>query len=548
MPTITLNRKVFENLVGKKLPDKELRERISYLGTDLDSVDKDEIIVEIFPNRPDMLSEQGFARAFSSFMGVKTGLRKYKIKESELKVFAKNLPPEWPYAAAAVAKNVKLSDEKIREIIQIQEKMDATLFRRRKSGGIGFYPLGKIKFPVTFTGEDPKKIKFRPLEYPAELTARQILEHHPTGRKYRHLCEHWKRFTVFRDSRGVTMSMPPIINSHETGKIDEDTKEMFIEATGNNLESVRTSINIIATMLADMGAEVYSVEMVYPGTKFRSPDLTPKKMEIDRNYVNRLLGLELSEKQISSMLEKMGYGYEKGKVLVPAYRADVMHMMDLVEDIAIAYGYDKFQPAVPSISTIAQEDEFSVFKRKVARVMTGLGMLETSTYHLTKEENMNKKMLSGMKFIEIENAKNSDHDILRSWIIPSLMEVLGKNTRHEYPQSIFEIGGCFKKGGGETGVEEFSRLGASLSGKDITFTDIKQVLDFLFSSLGMKYEIEETEHPSFIPGRVGRVSVKGKGVAYIGEIHPQVLENWGIGQPVSCFELNLTDLFSLTKK
>jgi len=86
MPTITLNRKIFENLVGKKLPTEKLKDRISMLGTDLEDVNEKEIIVEVFPNRPDMLSVQGLARAFSSFINVKTGLRQYKIERSNEKM------------------------------------------------------------------------------------------------------------------------------------------------------------------------------------------------------------------------------------------------------------------------------------------------------------------------------------------------------------------------------------------------------------------------------------------------------------------------------
>ncbi len=231
MPTITLNKEVIEKLIGKKLPVDKLKDRISMLGTDLEKIEGNQIHVEIFPNRPDLLSEQGFARAFASFIGAKTGLQKYNVKKSGYDVNATGLPKEWPYVVTAIVKGLKFSDEKIREIIQVQEKLGITLLRNRKKGGIGIYPLDKITPPITFTSEDPDKISFIPLEYPGEITGRQILSKHPTGREFAHICEGWKKFPIFKDSKGVIMSMPPIINSHSVGKITAGTKDVFVEAT-----------------------------------------------------------------------------------------------------------------------------------------------------------------------------------------------------------------------------------------------------------------------------------------------------------------------------
>src|SRR3989338_8584660 len=194
MPTITINKAVFEQLVGKKLPLEQLKDGISMLGTDLERIEGNEIEVEVFPNRPDMLSEQGFARAFSSFIGVKTGLRKYEVKKFGSQVMVKDLPPQWPYAVACIVKCLKFNDEKIREVIQLQEKLGTTFTRNRKKGGLGLYPLEKITFPVTFTGKNPEDIKFGPLESPQILTGRQILSRHPKGRQYGPLMEGWKTY------------------------------------------------------------------------------------------------------------------------------------------------------------------------------------------------------------------------------------------------------------------------------------------------------------------------------------------------------------------
>src|SRR3989344_1732975 len=232
MPTVTLNKSVVEKLVGKKLPLDQLKDRISMLGTDLDRIENDQIIVEIFPNRPDMLSEQGFARAFAAFIGIKKGLPQYDLKKSNYQIFIKDTTPEWPYVAACVIKGLKLDDEKVREIIQIQEKLATTFTRKRTKGGIGIYPLNKITFPVTFTAKSPKDIRFIPLGDSKQRDADEILKNHPKGKEFGHILKDSKRYPLFIDAKNTIMSMPPITNAEIIGKVEKNTKDLFIEATG----------------------------------------------------------------------------------------------------------------------------------------------------------------------------------------------------------------------------------------------------------------------------------------------------------------------------
>ncbi len=270
-------------------------------------------------------------------------------------------------------------------------------------------------------------------------------------------------------------------------------------------------------------------------------------MKVDLGYVNKLLGLNLNEKKFVELLEKMGLGYDK-EVLIPAYRGDIIHPVDVVEAAAIAYGYENFEPEIPNLATIAEEDSFEKFKTKIANILIGLGMIETNTYHITNKENLNKKMNLNLGCVELSNALTKDYNVLRSWMIPSLMDVLKNNKNREFPQKIFEMGICFKENKEkETGVEEFTRLAVLISHTKANFTEIKQMLDYLFKMLGLEYKTEDTEHTSFIKGRVGRVVVNDKKLAYIGEISPQVITNWELEMPVAALELNLTKLFELIK-
>ena len=536
MPTVTLNKNQFENLVGKKLPLEELKDRISMLGTDLEKIEGNEIVVEVFPNRPDMLSEQGFARAFSSFIGVKKGLREYKVKKGNYKVLVeKSVKEVRPFTACAVVKNLELDDEKIKSIIQIQEKLHIGFGRNRRKAAIGIYPLEKIKFPIRYLAKKPEEIKFIPLDMRVVMDGREILEVHPTGREYGHLLGDEKEYPIFIDDKGYILSMPPIINSEEVGKVNEDTKDVFIECSGFDYKVLSKCLNIIVTALADMKGDIYSVEII-DGKNKTSPDLNPQEEKLDIKYVNKILGLELKESEIKELLERMGYSYSNGKVKVPAYRADILHQIDFVEDIAIAYGYENFKEEVPNISTVGKESNKSKFNRKVSEILSGLGLLECSSVSLSNENNLNKKMNLKSKLIKVESPVNQDHDTLRTWVLPSLLNILAENKRYEQPQNIFEIGKVFDD------VEDRDSLGMVITGN---FTQIKQILDSTLLLLDLKYETKEEEHGSFISGRCGGIIVGGKNIGVIGEINPLVLNNFGIEVACSGLELDIDTLSGL---
>ena len=546
MPTINLQTREIKRLLSEKISLEELKEKITMLGTSLDKLDEDEIIVEVPANRPDLLDESGLSRALNSFIGAKVGLKQYKVNKSNYKVIIENSVKDVrPYTACAVVKNLKLNNERIKQIIQLQEKLHITFGRNRKKIAIGIYPLEHIKFPIRFLALQPEKIKFQPLDENKEMNGNEILEKHPAGKEYGHLLNNKKVYPIFIDSNNNVLSMPPIINSESTGRVTDKTKDVFIECSGFDFNILKKCLNIIVTSLADLGGEIYENELNYQNKKEITPNLEPEEMKVDINYVNKILGLNLSENNIKELLEKMGYSYVNKKVLIPAYRSDILHEIDLVEDIGIAYGYNNLKEEIPNVATIGSEDEFYSFKEKIANLLIGFNLLEVKNYNLTNKANLNEKMNLNNEVIMLANSLSQDYNSLRSWIIPSLLETLSKNKHHEFPQNIFEMGTIFKKGSSETNVIEQERLAIALCHNKADFTQIKQILDSLLNALGLKYEIKEVEHNSFISGRCGRISVNNKNIAYIGEIHPSVLDNWNLEVPVSALELNLTELFGI---
>lgn len=547
MPTVILNQEVLEKLVGKKLPIEQLKDRISMLGTNLEKIEGNEIQVEVFPNRPDMLSEPGFARALSSFIGAKTGLREYKLKKSGLKVIIDPSVTMRPYTACAIVKNLAFNDERIREIMQAQEKLALTHGRNRKKSAYGIYPLTEIKFPIHYIAKDATKVRFRPLGFDHEIAASQVEELHPKGKEYKDIAKGWTKYPFFIDDSGKIMSLLPYINAHDMGKVDESTTEVFIECTGTDWQNVQIALNILVTMFADMGADIYSLDLVYPDKTITTPDVTPKKMKLDLKYINQRLGLALSEKEAATLLHQMGHGYEKSKVLIPAYRGDILHQVDLMEDIAIAHGYENFAAIIPKVATVGEEDPLEKFLTVLREALIGFRMLEVKNYHLLTEVELNGKMNLQNKIVPLKNSVG-EYNHLRNSLLPSVLKNLSENQHHEYPQNLFELGRTFEYDKStETGVKETEHLSLAVCHEKADFTEIRQIVDALLLSLGVKGAVKESKHPSFIDGRMGEIIVKNIKVGIIGEIHPAVLENWGITVPVVAAEIDVEKLWRLMK-
>ena len=544
MAVVTFNKKKFEKEIGKL--DEGMRSRIAMFGTPIDREEGNEITIEVFPNRPDLLSYEGFKRGFLGFLGKRPGLATYKVNkpETDYKVIIESSVKDIrPHTACAIVRGLDLDDEKIKEIIDIQERLHITIGRKRKKAAIGIYPMEKIKLPITFKAMEPDHIKFIPLEMDKELSGLEILQKHPKGKDYAHLLAGKIKFPVFTDSQGQVLSMPPIINSQLTGKITEQTKDVFVECSGWDFQTLKTCLNIIVTCLADMGGKIYQMELSRGSLRSKelTPDLTPKEAKISLENTNKLLGTDLSEKDLKGFLERMGYDYKTGAAKVPAWRADILHEVDLIEDAAIAYGYENFVPELPSISSIGEEDPKEKMKKTVSMILAGLGFLEASSYHLTNRKDQMENMgLLEKEAITIQDSK-TDYTILRENLSHVLLRIFSENIDSEYPQKIFEQGKVFKLAGER--VQEKSSLAAAISPGNLT--EAREALEYLFRMLSLEPKFSEPkEHPGwFIEGRTAEITVKGRSLGFLGEIHPKILKKWKIKMPVALLEIDLEKIF-----
>jgi len=546
MTILTLNRKEFEKKVGKVT--KELEKKITDMGTPIEEVTDSEISVEVFPNRPDLLSIGNFSRAVNQF-NKKGKIANFKINKPEKNytvTIEKSVKPVRPHTVCAIVKGLKFNDEKIKEIVDIQEKLHNSIGRKRRKLAIGVYPLDKIELPIRFIGKNPDDIKFQPLESNREMTGRQILRGHVAGREYGDILKDNTVFPIFIDANNEILSMPPIINSEKTGRINSTTKDIFIECSGSNLIYLKKCLNIILASVSEMGGRIYAMNIKdIKDVGFVSPNMSQEELKFKIKDIEKTLGIDLTEKDVRNYLAQMGIDYEKRKgssiALIPAYRTDILHWIDLAEEVAIAYGYDNFIPEIPNISTIAYEDPTDKIKRTIGNILAGLGLLETSSFHLTTKKNVKKMHYDFNEFIELEESK-TERDVLRMDILTNLLQIASENSDAAYPQKTFEMGKVFSRKPSEDPEEEINEeesLAISLIDEKINFTELKQVLDYLFKMLDVKYSIEPVDNSNYIIGRCGKIIVDGKDIGFIGEVAPRVLKNWKIKMPTAALEIKL---------
>jgi len=546
VPVITVSYPDLCELLGKRVERKHLCERLAMLGIEAEAAG-DELKLEVAHNRPDLLSPEGVARALRGFLGLELGMPRYKIGASGVTVEVdRRVKPIRPFIAAGVVTNVKLTDEIVASLMQVQEKLHASLCRNRRKGSIGIYDLDTIKPPVRYTTTLPDGLRFVPLDFDRELTPAQILREHPKGVEYAPIVRDWPRYPLLVDSRDTVLSLPPIINSEDT-RVTSRTKRLFIDVTGQDERVVNQALTILMTGLAERGFKLQSVMIKYPDRRVQTPDLRPTRHRLSVRAANELIGLALKPSEMAKIARRMRYDVASAKggvltLLAPPYRSDLIHEVDLIEDIAIGYGYDKLEPTLPKVVTVGERASIERVSERARRVLTGLGFMEVMTYTLTNpRENFELMRVSG-EAAEISNPVSEEYTILRTWLLPGLLGVLRANRRHELPQRVFEVGDVVvldEKA--ETGARNVRHVAGAIIGEEANFTYIKAVTEAVLRELGAKWEVVAMEHPSFIPGRVAGFICDGERVGFTGEIHPEVIAGFGLEHPVAAFELILPE-------
>lgn len=549
MVVVDTSFKRMQELIKEKITIEELEEVLSNMGMELDEVDGDEIKIEITAERVDLITPEGLARAINCYRGGE--YEEVKVEKGDYLHKTDSSVKEYrPFTRSFAVKGLKFNDEKIKALMWIQEKIHDTYGRKRKKVSIGVYDLNKINFPVTYSAKKPTEIKFIPLGMDVELNGLQILQKHPTGRDYADLLEGKGKFPVQIDAKGQVLSMPPIINSNDLGKIDEETHDIFVEGTGPDEEALDSIMNILATMFNDWEGKVHSVDIEDDGKKV-CPNLKASEREISLRLIKNLIGIKVKTEEAVKYLQMMGYKVvdkEKITVSIPSVRTDIWHGVDIADDVARAYGYNNIKPTIPNIATIGEMLPMNIFIEDLCGFLTGLGLIEVKTFALTNHQDQYVKMnIEENDHIALgKNTEDKNLSMVRSWLMPEVIKALVANRSQELPQNVFEVGTIVVPDSeADVKARNVDKLVCLLCDDKTDFTKIKQVLDAVMGYLGIKFEVKEMEHTSFISGRVGKVVIDGKDMGLIGEIHPSVLKNWDLVVPVVGMELDLGGLFNI---
>jgi len=542
MPTLDIYIKDLEALSKKKFSAAQLEDAVLQAKGEIEGIKNGKAKVDIKDtNRPDLWSVEGIARELRGFYGIESGLPKFNVKKSGIvaKVDPK-LKGIRPRGAYAVAKNIKITDELLEQLIQMQEKVCETFGRKRREVAIGIFDADKVAGNVRYYAAEPKT-EFYPLGYKAKMSLSEILTDHPKGKEYGKLLKGMKNYPLLVDSDNEVLSMPPIINSEHSGKVTMKTKNLFLDVTGYNQETIDSALEILCAALSDRGATIESVRVDYGKEKIDTPRFNERKINVPIELVEKLFGEKLNEKQMLKLLKlKRMNAVKKGKNLVvsyPSYRLDVLHPVDIVEDMLIASDFNKIEPEKIKIAATGSELPKVKFIEAVREVCVGMGLLEVLTFTMTSKEKQQEKMLlKEQKFVEISNPVSVEYTVIRKSIIPELLSFLSKNKHCEFPQKIFEIGKTVSLDSkSETGVREPDTLCILLSGKGENFTSIKAHLDALSKAMAWKSEVREIAHESFKPGRCALVQGSVRGV--LGELDKKVMKQFDLEMPTVVLEI-----------
>ena len=549
MPVITLDRDRFCSFTGQGISVEKMVEWLPWLGVDIEEIGSDHVKIEFNPNRIDFCSYAGVARGFCGLMEWETGLPEYTVQKGKIVLNIDSSVSEVrPYMVGAVVRGVRLDEESVRELMEIQEDLHWGIGRDRKKASIGVHNLDSVQPPFIYTTSDPDAAKFVPLDKAEEMSLREILERHEKGIAYRHLVEGASRYPLLIDSKNGVLSMPPIINGELT-RVSNRTRDLFIDVTGTDLHAVARSLNVLVTALTDMGGSIESINVKYSDHAVVSPDLTPQKMELRVDYANRLLGLKLSEDETAKSLRKCRLDAERvGKgvlaVSIPAYRIDILHQVDLVEEVAIGYGYYKLNPTKSATVTTGKQHRTSEIARNVRQIMIGLGFTEAMNFILTNEATQYEKMRRKVgRAVTIANPVSAECSIAREDLLPSLMTNLMDNRHASYPQRVFEVSDVIRiSEEAETRSERRLNVAAVSSHPTANFTEMRSYLEALLANLGLTdWKVKATRHPSFLQGRVAAIHVKRRKIGVVGEVHPEVLNNFELENPTGAFEIDLEE-------
>lgn len=569
MPVVDVDPDELRRFTGHdEKGDDELLGDLFELGLEFEGETEDGLFqLEFEADRLDRLSVEGVARSLRYQYGDDTGVYVPSTNDADWTIEVdESVPDERPYVTGAVIRGLDLDEAGLDSLIQLQEKLHATMGRGRAKGAIGIHDLTMLKGrsrveggenSISYRGIEPDGESFVPLDSNDELTPAEVLTDHPTGETYAPLLDGYEHYPAIYDDLGL-FSFPPVINGRRT-EVDTGSRELFVELTGTDQWTIDRMCTIICYALDARGATIERVSVEYPDRTLDRPDLETDEKEVTHRRIERALGIDVDEREVIDLLERAGLDAESDGegdglsyyVSIPPYRTDVLHPVDVVDDIGRAYGFNHLEPEYPDVSTVGGRHERSRHERAIRETLVGLGFEDLLNFHLIGEsENFDRMGLSpaddalgAAEPATIAEPYSRDYEIVRTWALPSLLMVLENNTHRRYPQDLAEVGlAAHVDPDGNTNVAEERRVAGVLARTDASYEDAKGRLASLARAFDVELETPATDHPSFIEGRVASVVLDGEHAGVVGELHPAVLVEHGLEVPVVGFEFRADSL------
>ena len=577
MPVVDIDTDELRGLTGRTdTTDEEFKEDLFGLGLEFEGETDDGLLqFEFAPDRLDRLSVEGVARSLRYHYGDDRGVYVPEANDAEWTIDVdESVPDERPYVTGAVIRGVDLDEGALESLIQLQEKLHATMGRGRAKGAIGIHDLAMLKGAplqegaepsITYRGVEPDGDAFVPLDANDELTPSEVLDEHDTGRTYADLVEDLDRYPAIYDELGL-FSFPPVINGKRT-EVTTGSRELFVELTGTDQWTIDRMCTIVCYALSARGATIEAVEVNYAdgaaapdeyGAELVRPNLDVDEKSVGHDRIETLLGVDFEPEEVVDCFERAGldadYTLDEDvtyEVSIPPYRVDVLHPLDLVDDVGRAYGFDELEPRYPDVGTVGGRHERSRLEDAVRTSLVGLGFEDLLNFHMTSgTENYDRMNLEagsdafgGGEPVEITEPYSEEYTQLRTWALPSLVMLLERNTHNAYPQDVAEVGFATERDDAEnTNVAERRHVAGAVARRDASYEAAKGRLQAVCDDFGAELATPRTEHPSFIDGRTAAVEIDGETVGVIGEVHPAVLVEHDLEVPVAAFEFDLDAL------
>nr|XP_057936382.1 phenylalanine--tRNA ligase beta subunit isoform X2 [Doryrhamphus excisus] len=585
MPTVGVKRDLLFKALGRTYTDDEFDELCFEFGLELDEITSEKDIIsreqgdvkaagasdvilykiDVPANRYDLLCLEGLVRGLQVFKNKLEAPRYRRVSpssgEPQKLIITKETAAVRPFAVAAVLRNITFTQERYDSFIELQEKLHQNICRKRTLVAIGTHDLDTISGPFTYTAKPPGDISFKPLNQTKEFTATQLMSLYKTDshlKHYLHIIEDKPVYPVIYDSNGIVLSMPPIINGDHS-KITLNTKNVFIECTATDLTKAKIVLDMMVTMFCEYCSQPFTVEeadVVNPdGTTCKYPELAYRKEKLSSEFINRRVGINESTEKIAQLLTRMclrsqatGVGDEI-EVEIPPTRSDVIHACDIMEDAAMAFGFNNITRTTPSTHSIANQFPLNKLTELLRQDLAAAGFTEALNFALCSKEDIADRLgkkISETRAIHISNPKTAEFQVARTTLLPGLLRTIAANRKMPLPLKLFEISDVvLKDDTKDVGARNSRRFCAVYYNKTPGFEVIHGLLDRTMQLLAVKpsrgdgYHIQAAEDSTFFPGRCAEIFVQGKSVGRLGVLHPHVISNFELTLPCSAVEMDI---------